>query len=102
VSEQIVVCLPDMPELVHMGELPPNVQVILVKAEPDPLPDLAGVDLVVPLSRIRPSLMEHLAGPPGRLRVIQTLSAGVDWLAGAVPWGSTCSHVMSRAFGSSL
>jgi phosphoglycerate dehydrogenase-like enzyme len=29
--------------------------------------------------------LEALAGPPGRLRVIQTLSAGVDWLAGRVP-----------------
>ncbi|MEO8273989.1 MAG: NAD(P)-dependent oxidoreductase, partial [Chloroflexota bacterium] len=35
--------------------------------------------------RIRPTLLELLAGPPGRLRVIQTLSAGVDWLVGRVP-----------------
>ncbi|MBI2780913.1 MAG: 2-hydroxyacid dehydrogenase [Chloroflexi bacterium] len=74
-----------MPELVHVGELPANVDVVLVRAEPEPLPDLAGVDLVVPLMRIRPSLLEVLAGPPGRLRVIQTLSAGADWLVGKVP-----------------
>ena len=60
----------------HIGELPANVEVLLVRDEPEPLPDLAGVDLVVPLMRIRPALLELLAGPPGRLRVIQTLSAG--------------------------
>jgi len=35
--------------------------------------------------RVRPALLDVLAGPPGRLRVIQTLSAGVDWLVGRVP-----------------
>ena len=85
----MVVCLPDMPERAYMGEMPPNVDVRLVSPEPAPLPDLAEVDLVVPLRRIRDPLYETLAGPPGRLRVIQTLSAGVDWLAGRVP-----EHVM--------
>ena len=78
-------CLPDMPERAHMGDLPSNVEVRLVSPEPAPLPDLAEVDLVVPLRRIRDALFEALAGPPGRLRVIQTLSAGVDWLVGRVP-----------------
>jgi phosphoglycerate dehydrogenase-like enzyme len=81
----IVVCLPDTPELVHLGELPANVEVVLVREEPAPLPDLRPVDLIVPLQRIRPALLELLAGPPGRLRVIQTLSAGVDWMVGRVP-----------------
>lgn len=80
-----MVCLPDMPERVHMGDLPANVDVRLVAPEPAPLPDLAEVDLVVPIGRIRKPLLEALAGPPGPLRVIQTLSAGVDWLAGRVP-----------------
>jgi len=81
----VVVCLPDMPERAHMGELPANVEVRLVAPDPAPLPDPAAVDLVVPLMRIRKPLLETLAGPPGRLRVIQTLSAGVDWLIGRVP-----------------
>jgi Phosphoglycerate dehydrogenase and related dehydrogenases len=81
----VVVCLPDMSERVHMGALPSNVDVVLVSPDAGPLPDLADVDLVVPLMRIRPALLEQLAGPPGRLRVIQTLSAGVDWLVGRVP-----------------
>jgi phosphoglycerate dehydrogenase-like enzyme len=83
--ESVVVCLPDVPERVHMGEFPANVDVRLVPLEPDAVPDLAEVDLVVPLMRIRGPLLERLAGPPGRLRVIQTLSAGVDWLVGRVP-----------------
>ena len=81
----VIVCLPDVPERAHMGELPTNVEVRLVPPEPAPLPDLAEVDLVVPTMRTRKSLLEALAGPPGRLRVIQTLSAGVDWLVGRVP-----------------
>jgi phosphoglycerate dehydrogenase-like enzyme len=83
--DTVVVCLPDMPERAHMGDLPSNVDVRLVLPEPAPLPDLAEADLVVPLRLIRDALFETLAGPPGRLRVIQTLSAGVDWLAGRVP-----------------
>jgi len=81
----IVVCLPDDPELGQLGELPPNVEVLLLPNEPEPVPDLAGVDLIVPLRRARAPLLELLAGPPGHLRVIQTLSAGVDWLVGKVP-----------------
>jgi phosphoglycerate dehydrogenase-like enzyme len=40
----------------------------------------------VPTGRTRPALFEALRDP-GRLRVIQTLSAGVDWLIGRVPEG---------------
>ena len=84
-SDAVVVCLPDVPDRAHMGAFPPNVEVRLVPAEPAPFPDLADVDLVVPLMRARKPVLELLAGPPGRLRVIQTLSAGVDWLVGHVP-----------------
>ncbi len=87
--DTVVVCLPDIPERVHMGELPANVDVRLVPPEPAPVPDLAEVNLIVPFVRTRAPLLELLAGPPGRLRVIQTLSAGVDWLVGRVP-----EHVM--------
>lgn len=87
----VVVCLPDLPERRLMGELPPNAEVVLIPPAPEqeddlaPLPDLAGVDLIVPERRIRPALIEALAAPAPRLRVIQTLSAGVDWLVGHVP-----------------
>jgi phosphoglycerate dehydrogenase-like enzyme len=81
----VVVCLPDVPERVHMGELPANVDIRLVPPEPEPVPDLAAVDLIVPSMRTQAPLIELLAGGGGRLRVIQTTSAGVDWLIGRVP-----------------
>ena len=84
-ARSVVVCLPDVSERVHMGEMPANVDLRLVPAEPAPVPDLAEVELIVPSARIHRPLFELLAGPPGRLRVIQTTSAGVDWLIGRVP-----------------
>ncbi len=87
-DDPVVVCLPDIPERRLMGELPANVELVLVPPEPDPLPDLSRVELIVPIGRVRQPLLELLAAPaPGRLRVIQTLSAGVDWLVGRVPDG---------------
>jgi len=86
--DTVVVCLPDIPERVHMGELPANVDLRLAPPELEPIPNLAEVELIVPSAPTRDSLLELLAGPPGRLRVIQTTSAGVDWLIGRVP-----SHV---------
>ena len=69
-----------------MGDMPANVDVRLVALESSTQPELDDVDLVVPLGRpTRTALLETLAGPAGRLRVIQTLSAGVDWLVGRVP-----------------
>jgi phosphoglycerate dehydrogenase-like enzyme len=87
--DTVVVSLPDIPERAHMGDVPENVDVRLVPPEPEPVPDLAEVDLVVPYARTREPLFELLAVGGGRLRVIQTLSAGVDWLLGRVP-----EHVM--------
>ncbi len=87
--DTVVVCLPDIPERVQMGELPANVDARLVPPEPGPVPDLAEVELIVPDGRTRAPLLELLAGGGGRLRIIQTTSAGVDWLIGRVP-----EHVM--------
>jgi phosphoglycerate dehydrogenase-like enzyme len=83
--ETVVVCLPDVPERVHIGELPANVDLRLVPAEPEPVPDLADVELIVPSERSRGPLLDLLGRGGGRLRVIQTTSAGVDWLIGHVP-----------------
>ena len=69
-----------------MGGFPANVEVVLVSPGAGPIPDLARVDLIVPGDRVRQPLIDALAtiGRPG---VIQTLSAGVDWLVGRVPDG---------------
>jgi phosphoglycerate dehydrogenase-like enzyme len=83
--QTVVVCLPDLPELVHLGELPANVDVRLVSPETGPVPDLGEVEFVVPFKATRGPLLELLDEGGGRLRVIQTLTAGVDWLAGRVP-----------------
>jgi phosphoglycerate dehydrogenase-like enzyme len=82
----VVVCLPDLPEREHMGGFPANVEVVLIPPAPGPVPDLMTADLVVPSMRARERLFDALRGP-SRLRVIQTLSAGVDWLVGRVPDG---------------
>lgn len=85
--DAFVVCLPDAPERVHAGDLPADVDVRLVPREPEigAVPDLTDVDLIVPDARSRGPLLELLSGPSTRLRVIQTTSAGVDWLVGRVP-----------------
>jgi phosphoglycerate dehydrogenase-like enzyme len=84
-TDRLVVSLPDVPERVHLGELPATVDVRLVPPEPAPVPDLSQVELIVPSARSRDALLELLAAGGGRLRVIQTTSAGVDWLIGRVP-----------------
>ena len=83
-SDPVVVCLPDVPERREMGELPPNVELLLVPPSPGRLPGLSTVDLIVPTDWMRLPLLDALS-VPGRLRFIQTLSAGVDWLIGRVP-----------------
>lgn len=84
-APRVVVCLPDAPDRSHMGQLPANADVVLVPDAPAPVPALDEVEMIVALGRVLPTLYELLAGPPGRLRVIQTLSAGVDSLIGRVP-----------------
>jgi phosphoglycerate dehydrogenase-like enzyme len=83
--QPVVVGLPDVPDLELLGDLPSNVDVRLFPAGPESAPDLGDVELVVPYLRTRTLLLELLARGGGRLRVIQTLSAGVDWLTGRVP-----------------
>ena len=84
--EAAVVCLPDVPERHHMGELPANVEVVLLPRPPGPLPDLSRVELLVLADWARQLVLAEL-GAMASLRVIQTLSAGVDWLRGRVPAG---------------
>jgi phosphoglycerate dehydrogenase-like enzyme len=84
--EEVVVCLPDVPERHHMGEIPANVEVVLLPRQPGPLPDLSRVELLVPADCARQLVLAELSAM-ARLRVVQTVSAGVDWLRGRVPAG---------------
>ncbi len=82
----VVVCLPDAPERHHLGDLPANVELVLLPAQRGPLPDLSRVEMLIPGDWARQAVLAEL-GAMARLRVIKTLSAGVDWLRGRIPAG---------------
>ena len=84
--EVAVVCLPDVPEWHSVGELPANVEVVLLPSQPGSLPDLSRVEFLIPSDGARQLVLAEL-GAMTRLRLVQTLSAGVDWLRGRVPAG---------------
>ncbi len=83
-GDRLVVYVPDVPEREFMGDIPASIDLVPVPLEDGPMPDLALADLVIPMGRMRDPLFEALR-TPGRLQVIQTLTAGVDWLEGRVP-----------------
>lgn len=87
-ADPVVVCLPDTPLREQVGELPADVEVLLLAREAGPPPELGRVEMIVPADWARRTVLDALPGM-NRLRVIQTLSAGVDWLAGRVPVGVT-------------
>jgi phosphoglycerate dehydrogenase-like enzyme len=86
--EVVVICLPDVPERRHVGDLPANVEVVLLPGRSGPLPDLTRVELVIPADWAGQAVLAEF-GAMAHLRVVQTLSAGVDWLRGRVPAGIT-------------
>jgi phosphoglycerate dehydrogenase-like enzyme len=76
--------IPDRIDCNAVGELPAGVELHLIPKEG--LSDaLLEVEFLVPGSE-EPFVIEALARMP-KLRVIQTLSAGVDWLLSSVPPG---------------
>lgn len=78
--------IPDRAERHSVGELPEGVELHLIPKEG--LSDaLLEAEFMVPGSD-EPCVIEAL-GRMGKLRVVQTLSAGVDWLLAAVPPGVT-------------
>src|SRR3954454_21681426 len=81
----VLICVPDVPERIHMGEMPVNVDLRLVPPAPALGQDIADAELVVPLTETRAAILALLDAGGERLRVIQTLGAGVDWLIGRVP-----------------
>lgn len=82
----VVICLPDIPERQEAGVFPANVETVLLPADWRSWPDLENVELLVPADLAEKRMLDAL-GTMSRLRVIQTLSAGVDRLRGRVPDG---------------
>jgi phosphoglycerate dehydrogenase-like enzyme len=81
-----LVWLPFSPE--HLGEVPSGLRYEVVRPTPgEPLPaSAAEVELYVPayqMAPVDPALFTRLP----RLRVVQTLTAGVDHIRGALPEG---------------
>ena len=83
-GDPIVVYAPDLPELALLGDIPATVELVRIGVEEGPMPDFALADLVIPVQRMREPLFEAFERG-GRLQVVQTLSAGVDFLVGRVP-----------------
>ncbi len=78
--------IPDRADRDAIGELPEGVTLNVTPDEP-PANGLLDAEFLVPGSD-KPFVLEALGRMP-RLQVIQTLSAGVDWLLSAVPPGVT-------------
>ena len=71
------VCVPaDADGVRHLGDMPSNVELRPSVADGRSV-DLSSVDMVVADGSMAGAVLAAL-GAPGRLRVIQTLSAGVD------------------------
>ncbi|WP_287409625.1 2-hydroxyacid dehydrogenase [Oceanithermus sp.] len=70
---------------VYLSGLPEGVEVVRFPAKGEPGPEVLEAEFVVPTRR---RMAEALARMP-RLRVVQTISAGVDWVLPHVPPGVT-------------
>ena len=70
---------------VYLSGLPEGVEVVRFPAEGEPGPEVLEAEFVVPTRR---RMAEALGWMP-RLRVVQTISAGVDWVLPHVPPGVT-------------
>jgi phosphoglycerate dehydrogenase-like enzyme len=79
--------IPDRADRDAVGELPGRVTLNLIPRDGEPPRAILGAEFLVPGSE-NPCVLELLERMP-RLRVIQTLSAGVDWLLPMVPPGVT-------------
>jgi phosphoglycerate dehydrogenase-like enzyme len=79
--------IPDRAGHDAVGELPDGVSLSLIPRDGEVPSAILGAEFLVPGAGDR-RVLELLAEMP-RLRVIQTLSAGVDWLLPSVPAGVT-------------
>jgi phosphoglycerate dehydrogenase-like enzyme len=81
---RVRVLVPDDPERAELEPLPPGMELsVLGSGAPED-----DVEVLVPEAKGGAARLQLIARLP-RLRVVQTLSAGVDWLRGSVPEGVT-------------
>lgn len=85
-ADTVKLWIPDRADRHSIGELPGDVELHLIPKE-GLSEELLEAEFLVPGSD-EPCVIEALARMP-KLRVIQTLSAGVDWLLPSVPPGVT-------------
>jgi phosphoglycerate dehydrogenase-like enzyme len=83
--QQVNLWIPDRADRDAVGELPEPIALGLIPPEGAPPREILDAEFLVPGSD-NPGVLELLADMP-RLSVIQTLSAGVDWLLRRVPPG---------------
>ncbi|GEM90922.1 2-hydroxyacid dehydrogenase [Oceanithermus desulfurans] len=70
---------------VYLSGLPDGVEVVRFPAEGEPGPEVLEAEFAVPTRRRMAEALERMP----RLRVVQTISAGVDWVLPHVPPGVT-------------
>jgi phosphoglycerate dehydrogenase-like enzyme len=92
-DHRLVVALPDGSPPGFLSDMAGRLDVVLMSNGDDavPMPDLVRVELLVAGAGARRRLAPELERMP-RLRVIQTMSAGVDWLRDRVPDGVIVSN----------
>src|SRR5262249_28230997 len=87
---RVEVWLPENPARASVGELPESVEVHLIPRNGALPPEIEAAEFLVPPFGARP-VIEALP-QLSALRVVQVNSAGVDWIAPAIPEGVTlCS-----------
>jgi phosphoglycerate dehydrogenase-like enzyme len=83
-----VICLPDQRAVKLVGPLPDDVQVVVWDGRGRPDPDVTGTEFLVPAFAFSTAEQQRavFAELP-KLRVVQVLSAGVDFIVGNTPPG---------------
>jgi phosphoglycerate dehydrogenase-like enzyme len=84
--QRIPLCVVDPLGIGDVGAMPANVELVPWTALDDQSPELARIEVAVVADAGRRRFLAALDRLTG-LRVIQSTSAGVDWLAGHVPAG---------------
>jgi phosphoglycerate dehydrogenase-like enzyme len=83
-----VICLPDQRAVDLVGPLPDSVQVVVRDGRGRPDPDVTATEFLVPeFAFSSPQQQRAVFAELPKLRVVQVLSAGVDFIVGNTPPG---------------